>query len=81
MVTLVSVACPLCGQDTDQMTVAQVARLLGVSEVTVRKLCRSGRFDGATNIPLPVPGGGTKRVWRIPAADVVLLLRRRESAS
>jgi len=70
------------------MTVAQVARLLDVSEVSVRKLCRAGRFAGATrgakgrkSIPRKDPGGGTKDAWRIPAADVVLLLRRRESAS
>jgi hypothetical protein len=56
------------------MSVAQVSRLLGVTEVTVRKLCRAGRFDGATDVPLSVPGGRTKRVWRIPATAVVLLL-------
>ena len=55
------------------LEVKQVAKRLGVSSGTVRKLCESGALRNAW-----VSGAGSKRKhWRIPASDVENYLARR----
>lgn len=42
-------------------TTTQAARLLQVSEQTIRNWCESGKLEGAFKLP-----GGAKALWRIP---------------
>jgi excisionase family DNA binding protein len=71
------VGCPVCGQETDFMTTAQVARVMGVATRTVVEWCHEGRFPGAEFIS-GVSELQARGVWRIPAASVLELIRERE---
>ena len=59
------------------LEVGQVAKRLGVSTNTVRRLCEQGVFENAW-----VSGAGEKRKhWRVPASDVEKYLACRGMAA
>jgi excisionase family DNA binding protein len=56
-------------QQPQTLTIAEAARVCGLSTSTIRRYLRDGRFPGARQVPSPVPG--QPRQWRIPADDIV----------
>lgn len=64
-----AVECGFCGSASTYLTVTQAARLLGRSEVQVRKLCRLGRIPADR-----VTVHDKLTVWRIPASAIIPLL-------
>jgi hypothetical protein len=51
------------------LTVADAARVCGVSTSTIRRYLRAGRFPSARQAPSPAPGQPWQ--WRIPTEDLV----------
>jgi excisionase family DNA binding protein len=51
------------------LTVAEAARVCGVSTSTIRRYLRAGRFPSARQAPSPVPGQPGQ--WRIPTKDLL----------
>jgi hypothetical protein len=51
------------------LTIAEAARLCGVSASTIRRYLAAGRFPTAHQQPSPVPG--QRGVWRIPTRDLL----------
>jgi len=51
------------------LTIAEAAKVCGVSISTIRRYLRAGRFPGARQEPSPVPGQPGQ--WRIPTEDVL----------
>jgi ribosomal protein S14 len=65
-----AVYCEFCGAPTDYLTTTQVAKLFGVSRLTVRKWIKRGRFPGTELIQEL----NTQGVYKIPASAVLPLL-------
>jgi hypothetical protein len=51
------------------LTIAEAARLCGVSASTIRRHLAAGRFPGAHQQPSPIPG--QRGLWRIPTRDLL----------
>ena len=51
------------------MTIAEAARLCGVSVSTIRRYLAAGRFPTAHQQPGPIPG--QRGLWRIPTQDLL----------
>jgi excisionase family DNA binding protein len=51
------------------LTVAEAARVCGVSASTIRRYLRAGRFPSAQQAPSPAPGQPGQ--WRIPTQDLL----------
>jgi Helix-turn-helix domain len=51
------------------LTIAEAARLCGVSASTIRRHLAAGRFPTAHQQPSPIPGRGG--LWRIPTQDLL----------
>jgi excisionase family DNA binding protein len=51
------------------LTVAEAARVCGVSTSTIRRYLRAGRFPSARQAPSPAPGQPGQ--WRIPTQDLL----------
>ena len=51
------------------LTIAEAARLSGVSVSTIRRYLAAGRFPGAHQPPSPIPG--QRGLWRIPTQDLL----------
>jgi transcriptional regulator with XRE-family HTH domain len=56
-------------QQQQILTVAEAARLCGLSTSTIRRYLRGGRFPGARQDPSSVPGQPGQ--WRIPTEDLL----------
>jgi hypothetical protein len=52
-----------------RLTIAEAARLCGVSASTIRRYLAAGRFPGAHQQPSPIPG--QRGLWRIPTQDLL----------
>jgi Helix-turn-helix domain len=76
-VRVMSVECPVCGNDTDLLTARQVAVVLGVVSRTVTEWCREGRFPGA-ELVVGISELQKRGVWRIPAVSVLTFMNQRE---
>jgi excisionase family DNA binding protein len=50
------------------LTIAEAARLCGVSASTIRRYLAAGRFPAAHRQPSPIPG--QRGLWRIPTQDL-----------
>src|SRR5215217_7513906 len=62
-----------------RLTIAEAARLCGVSASTIRRYLADGRFPGAHQQPSPIPG--QRGLWRIPTQDLLAAgLRSRQTA-
>jgi helix-turn-helix protein len=60
------------------LTIAEAARLCGVSASTIRRHLAAGRFPTAHQQPSPIPG--QRGLWRIPAQDLLAAgLRARQA--
>jgi len=68
-----AVFCEFCGHETEFMTTGQVARLLGVSKVTVLRYVKEGRFPGTTK----ERNGLQPECYRIPASAVLPIAEAR----
>jgi excisionase family DNA binding protein len=51
------------------LTIAEAARLCGVSVSTIRRYLAAGRFPAAHQQPSPIPG--QRGLWRIPTQDLL----------
>jgi hypothetical protein len=51
------------------LTIAEAARMCGVSASTIRRYLAAGRFPGAHQPPSPIPG--QRGLWRIPTQDLL----------
>jgi hypothetical protein len=51
------------------LTIAEAARLCGVSASTIRRYLAAGRFPSAHQQPSPIPG--QRGLWRIPTRDLL----------
>lgn len=51
------------------LTIAEAARVCGVSTSTIRRYLRAGRFPSARQTPSPAPGQPEQ--WRIPTQDLL----------
>jgi excisionase family DNA binding protein len=51
------------------LTIAEAARLCGVSASTIRRYLAAGRFPGARQQSSPIPG--QRGLWRIPTQDLL----------
>src|SRR5215217_3443659 len=51
------------------LTIAEAARLCGVSASTIRRHLAAGRFPTANQQPSPIPG--QRGLWRIPTRDLL----------
>jgi Helix-turn-helix domain len=51
------------------LTIAEAARLCGVSVSTIRRYLAAGRFPTAHHQPGPIPG--QRELWRIPTQDLL----------
>jgi Helix-turn-helix domain len=51
------------------LTIAEAARLCGVSASTIRRYLAAGRFPTANQQPSPIPG--QRGLWRIPTRDLL----------
>ena len=51
------------------LTIAEAARLCGVSASTIRRYLAAGRFPSAHQQPSPIPG--QRGLWRIPTQDLL----------
>ena len=51
------------------LTIAEAARLCGVSTSTIRRYLAAGRFPTAHQQPSPIPG--QRGLWRIPTQDLL----------
>jgi Helix-turn-helix domain len=51
------------------LTIAEAARLCGVSASTIRRYLAAGRFPTARQQPSPIPG--QRGLWRIPTQDLL----------
>ena len=51
------------------LTIAEAARLCGVSASTIRRYLAAGRFPTAHQQPSPIPG--QRGLWRIPTQDLL----------
>ena len=51
------------------LTIAEAARLCGVSASTIRRYLAAGRFPTAHQQPSPIPG--QRGLWRIPTRDLL----------
>jgi excisionase family DNA binding protein len=51
------------------LTIAEAARLCGVSASTIRRYLAAGRFPAAHQQPGPIPG--QRGLWRIPTQDLL----------
>ena len=61
-----------------RLTIAEAARLCGVSASTIRRYLAAGRFPGAHQQPSPIPG--QRGLWRIPTQDLLAAgLRSRQT--
>jgi hypothetical protein len=61
-----------------RLTIAEAARLCGVSASTNRRDLAAGRFPGAHQQPSPIPG--QRGLWRIPTQDLLAAgLRSRQT--
>lgn len=67
-------ASPTCGQEV-QLTTAQAAARIGVSEGYLRKLARQGAVEAVG------PGVGSARGWTFPASAVAAWAARREETN
>ena len=52
-----------------RLTIAEAARLCGVSASTIRRYLAAGRFPGAHQQPSSIPG--QRGLWRIPTQDLL----------
>ncbi len=68
-----AVYCEFCGNPTEWLTTTQVAKLFGVSRLTVRKWIKRGRFPGTELIEEL----NTQGVYRVPTSAVLPLLEAR----
>lgn len=68
------VYCEFCGNETQFLSTTQVAKLFGVSRLTVRKWIKRGRFPGSQLVETINSQG----VYRIPATAVLPLLDKEE---
>jgi excisionase family DNA binding protein len=60
------------------LTIAEAARLCGVSVSTIRRYLAAGRFPTAHQQPSPIPG--QRGLWRIPTQDLLAAgLRSRQT--
>jgi hypothetical protein len=60
------------------LTIAEAARLCGVSASTIRRYLAAGRFPVAHQQPSPIPG--QRGLWRIPTQDLLAAgLRSRQT--
>jgi hypothetical protein len=68
--------CEWCGSPVAWFGVPQVAELLGIAEANIRKMCREGRFNGATRVYKAV---SPKGAWHIPISMVLPLVELRHA--
>ena len=65
--------CPFCGHETDFISAARAAQLLGVTHKTVRRYISQNRFPGSSKVN--TEHGET---WRIPVTAIAPLIRERQ---
>lgn len=62
--------CEFCGNPTEWISAKRAAKLLGISQKTIRKHIHQGRFPGTEKVP-----GVGGPIYRIPASALVPLLK------
>lgn len=68
------VACPLCGQDVNWVTLNQAAQILDVSPTRVQQFIKQGRLPNAQK---HVPKFGMQPLWKIPIDSLMALVNSR----